>query len=78
MKIAISVPDPVVDAAERLAKARRVPCSQVCSKALEAYAAQHDAVAITAKLDAVYAAAEATLDHALASAQYASLSHEAR
>ncbi|MGH8117223.1 MAG: ribbon-helix-helix protein, CopG family [Rhodanobacteraceae bacterium] len=77
MKVAVSVPDPVFDAAERLAKARRVPRSQVFSEALEEYVARHGGSAITAKLDAVYGGVASSLDPVLASAQYASLGHEA-
>lgn len=76
MKVAISVPDPIFDAAERLAKARRVPRSQVFSEALEEYLAKHDCSAVTAKLNAVYDADASKVDPALLSAQYASLSHE--
>jgi metal-responsive CopG/Arc/MetJ family transcriptional regulator len=77
MKVAISVPDAVFDAAERLAKERRVPRSQVFSEALEEYLAKHNSVSVTAKLNAVYDAEASTVDSALSSAQYASLSHEA-
>lgn len=77
MKVAISVPDPIFDAAERLAKERRVPRSQVFSEALEEYLAKHNSSAVTAKLNAVYDALTSQVDPALASAQYASLSHEA-
>ncbi|MGH8146842.1 MAG: CopG family ribbon-helix-helix protein [Rhodanobacteraceae bacterium] len=77
MKVAISVPDPVFDAAERLAKERRVPRSQVFSEALEEYVAKHNGASVTAKLNAVYDAGASTVDAALSSAQYASLSHEA-
>lgn len=77
MKVAISVPDPVFDAAERMAKERRVPRSQVFSEALEEYVAKHNSSAVTAKLNAVYDGLGSQVDPALASAQYASLSHEA-
>jgi metal-responsive CopG/Arc/MetJ family transcriptional regulator len=77
MKVAISVPDPVFDAAERLAKERRVPRSQVFSEALEEYVAKHNGAAVTAKLNAIYDTQASAVDSALSSAQYASLSHEA-
>lgn len=54
MNVAVSVPDPVFDAADRLAKAGRVPRSQVFSEALEEYVAKHGGSAITARLNAVY------------------------
>lgn len=77
MKVAISVPDALFDAAERLAKERRVPRSQVFSEALEEYVAKHDATAVTAKLNAVYDRDFSAVDVALSAAQYAALSHEA-
>ncbi len=77
MKVAISVPDTVFDAAERLAKERRVPRSQVFSEALEEYVAKHDGASVTARLNAVYDGETSTVDSAFLSAQYASLSHEA-
>jgi len=77
MKLAISVPDPLFDAAERLAKERRVPRSQVFSEALAEYVAKHDSSAVTAKLNAVYDGLASELDLAFLSEQYASLSHEA-
>jgi metal-responsive CopG/Arc/MetJ family transcriptional regulator len=77
MKVAISVPDLVFDAAERLAKERRVPRSQVFSEALEEYVAKHNGASVTAKLNVIYDAEVSTVDSALSSAQYALLSREA-
>lgn len=77
MKFAVSIPDPIFDAAERLAKERRVPRSQVFSEALEEYVAKHGAAAVTAKLDAIYSQAVSAVAPALSAAQYAVLSHEA-
>lgn len=77
MKVAVSVPNQVFDAAERLAKERRVPRSQVFSEALEEYVAKHDAAAVMAKLNAVYDRESSAVDGALSAAGYAALSHEA-
>ncbi|TAL96982.1 MAG: ChpI protein [Rhodanobacter sp.] len=77
MKVAISVPDPVFDAAERLAKERRVPRSQVFSEALVEYVAKYDSSAVTAKLNVIYDEAASKVAPAFLSAQYALLSHEA-
>lgn len=77
MKVAVSVPDPIFDAAERMARERRVPRSQVFSEALEEYLARHNSSAVTAKLNAVYDRLASRVDPGLASAQYAALSHEA-
>lgn len=41
MKVAISVPDAIFDAAEQLAKQRDVPRSQLFSEALNEYIARH-------------------------------------
>ncbi|MHB1991152.1 hypothetical protein [Metallibacterium scheffleri] len=77
MKVAISVPDLVFDAAERLAKQRRVSRSQVFSEALQEYVAKHNGPAVTAKLNSIYDVEASAVDPALSSAQFASLSHEA-
>lgn len=77
MKVAISLPDPVFDAAERLAKERRVPRSQLFSEALQEYVSRHGAEAVTAKLDEVYAVRDSALDESLAYAQNSSIDHEA-
>ncbi|HEX7326235.1 MAG TPA: hypothetical protein VF292_12930 [Rhodanobacteraceae bacterium] len=77
MRVVVPVADPIFDAAERLAKERRVPRSQVFPEALEEYVAKHDASAVTAKLNAVYDREASAVDPALLSAQYAALSHEA-
>lgn len=71
------MPDPVFDAAERLAKERRVPRSQVFAEALEEYIAKHNGASITAKLNTVYDLETSAVDSALSSAQYAALSREA-
>jgi hypothetical protein len=69
MKVAVSIPDPVFEAAERLAAERRMPRSQLYAEALEAYLAEHGPHAVTERLDAVYAAGPASLDEALQRAQ---------
>lgn len=76
MKVAASVPDPVFDAAERLAKQRRVPRSQVFSEALEEYVSRYGGESVTAKLNEVYDSENSTLDSSLAQAQYKVLEHE--
>lgn len=77
MKVAVSIPEPIFDAAERLARERRVPRSQVFAEALEEYIAKKDPARVTAKLDEVYGTISSTVDPALASAQYTGLSDEA-
>lgn len=77
MKVAISVPDPIFQAAERFAKERGIPRSQLFSEALEEYLAQHGAEAITAQLDRVYQAEESEFDEPFKRAQVAVLKDEA-
>lgn len=77
MKVAVSIPGPIFDAAERLARERQVPRSQVFAEALEEYITKKDPALVTAKLDEVYGALSSTVDPALASAQYTDLSDEA-
>ena len=55
MKIAVSIPDPLFEAAEQLARRRKVSRSQLYAAALEALLETADDAEITARLDAVYA-----------------------
>lgn len=77
MKVAVSLPDPVFDAAERLAQRMRVSRSQLYARALEEYVAQRQDRRVTESLDAVYAQAVEPLDPALAKAQAAAMRDEA-
>lgn len=77
MKVAISVPDSVFDAAERLARQRAVPRSRLFTEALEEYVSRHGAEAVTDQLNAVYASEKSELDEAFASAQFGSVADEA-
>ena len=77
MKVAISLPDPVFDAAERLAEEMRVSRSQLYAQALASYLVSHGAAAVTAKLNEVYGLAASEVEPALASAQLASVDNEA-
>jgi metal-responsive CopG/Arc/MetJ family transcriptional regulator len=76
MKIAISVPDPVFEAAEALARELKVSRSQLYSRALAAYLDTRGAAAVTERLNAVYAADPQRIDRALARAQSATLDDE--
>ena len=71
MKVAISVPDPIFRAADRLAKRMRVPRSQFYARAVESYLKQQARPDITERLNAVYGRGKnspdpALLDHNLA------------
>lgn len=76
MKVAVSVPDPVFEAVERLAKQRHVPRSQLYAEALQDYVSRHGPTAVTEKLDVVYSNTASGLDEQLTKAQYQSLDHE--
>ena len=76
MKVAVSVPDRIFEAAERLAKQRCVPRSQIFAEALSAYIESRSAEAITSKLNEVYGREASEIDAGLAQAQLESLSHE--
>lgn len=77
MKVAISLPDPVFLAAERLARRMRVSRSQLYATALGEYLAEHDDARVTEQLDAVYDANASMLDAGLATAQQRVLDDEA-
>lgn len=77
MKIAISVPDDVFAAGERLAKQLGLSRSQLYADALSAYLRERGAAAVTAKLNGVYSEEVATLDAAFATCQVKRLAHEA-
>ncbi|MBA2496097.1 MAG: ChpI protein [Acidimicrobiia bacterium] len=69
MKVAVSIPDPLFQAAEDLARRQRRSRSDLYARALEHLLAAEGDDEITARLDAVYAAHDGTLDPGLAIAQ---------
>jgi metal-responsive CopG/Arc/MetJ family transcriptional regulator len=77
MKIAISVPDRIFQAGERLAHDKGISRSELYANALSEYLGTHGAAAITARLDALYAKQDSRLDPALALAQQQLLPDEA-
>ena len=77
MKVAISLPDPVFRAAERLARRQRKPRSQLYAEAIAAYVGAHGASALTSKLNSVYGKQSSDIDPALSHAQLERLSREA-
>ncbi len=54
MKVAVSVPDSVFQAAERTARRLKVSRSRLYARALEAYVGSHGGKDITERLNAVY------------------------
>lgn len=73
MKAAVSIPDPVFKAADDLAQRMGVSRSRLYSVALQRFVQDHEEVAITAKIDEIYASESSALDPVLRSIQTRSL-----
>lgn len=76
MKVAISLPDRVFSAAEKLAHRLRVSRSQLYAQAIEEYLGKRQDVLVTERLNAVYAARQEPVDPALATAQLGAIGRE--
>lgn len=76
MKVALSIPDDLFDAADALAKRLGLSRSRLYATALADYVAKHQNRKITARLDAVYASEESGLERPLRRAQARSLSRD--
>lgn len=75
MKTAISIPDPIFDAAEKVAKELAISRSELYSKAVAEFVAVHSRSSITAKLNEVYAQHPAEIDPVLNEMQIQALRH---
>ena len=75
MKTAISIPDPLFEAAERLAKRLGVSRSELFQRALQAFLQEHNDEGVTEALDKIYSpgAEDGSLDPLLEQLQLASL-----
>lgn len=73
MKTAISIPDPVFEAADELAERLGMSRSALYSQAVAELLERHRADGVTAKLNEVYSSASSELDPVLATLQLASL-----
>jgi metal-responsive CopG/Arc/MetJ family transcriptional regulator len=62
MKLALSIPDELFDAAETLSKRLGVSRSRLYATALEDFVAKHQARKITERLNAVYAQEDSRVD----------------
>ena len=69
MKAAVSIPDPIFKAADKLAKRMGVSRSRLYSVALQRLVQDHDDASITAKLNQVYSMESSALDPVLQSLQ---------
>lgn len=75
MKTAITLPDPLFEAADRLAKRLGISRSELVQRALALMLAKHESADVTAALDEIYGRPDAPkgLDPALLQMQLASL-----
>ncbi len=73
MKTAISIPDSLFQAAERLAKGLRISRSRLYSHAIRRYVSQAQERDVTGLLNEIYAGETAELDPVLAALQSASI-----
>lgn len=62
MKTAISIPDPLFEAAERFAKRMRLSRSELYAVALQEYLKAHRSDRTKEQLDAIYADEDSSLD----------------
>jgi metal-responsive CopG/Arc/MetJ family transcriptional regulator len=62
VKTAVSIPDPVFQAADRMAARLHLSRSELYARALRRFLESDDDAAVTARLDAVYADIPSTLD----------------
>ncbi|MBE9140212.1 hypothetical protein IQ254_23935 [Nodosilinea sp. LEGE 07088] len=76
MKTAISLPDPVFEQAEALARQLGVSRSELYTKALQAYLKRYNRDQILLKLNQVYARESSELDPVMARMQFMSSPHE--
>ena len=76
MKLDISIPNPIFQAAEDLAKKMGVSLSELYTAALNAYVAEHQKENITETLDQIYADEPSTLELELIKMQVVSLEAE--
>jgi metal-responsive CopG/Arc/MetJ family transcriptional regulator len=65
MKVAVSMPDELFDAAEALSRRLKVPRSRLYATALSEYVAKHQASKITDRLNAVYEMHDSRLDEVM-------------
>ncbi len=69
MKTAVSIPDPIFEAADRLARRRRISRSELYAEALAQLLEADESRGITERLDDVYGERPSELDPGLAAAQ---------
>jgi metal-responsive CopG/Arc/MetJ family transcriptional regulator len=76
VKTAVSIPDPIFEAADRLARRRRVSRSELYAEALTKLLDSDESTEITARLDDVYGERSSELDAGLATLQALAIDEE--
>jgi metal-responsive CopG/Arc/MetJ family transcriptional regulator len=76
MKTAISLPDPLFQAAEEFAHEQGLSRSELYARALQAYLQAHRYHSVTDTLNQIYATEPSTLDPTIAAAQARALRSE--
>ncbi len=76
MKIAISVPNPIFEAAERMAQRLSMSRSQLYSQAVETFVKAHCGEDIRQALEAVYGSEPSELDPVMEQLQFEALREE--
>ncbi|MBF0236092.1 MAG: hypothetical protein HQM12_00185 [SAR324 cluster bacterium] len=76
MKTAISIPDPIFESAEQLAKRMGISRSELYAKAVLVFVGQHSEEDITNKLNEIYSVEPSSLPHADIEIQLASIDEE--
>lgn len=74
VKTAVSIPDPLFQAADRIARRRGLSRSQLYARALERLVDAESSDEVTARLDEVYATEDSGLDKDLERAQLRAVS----
>lgn len=76
MKTAISIPNPIFQAAENMAQHLGMSRSELFSTAISEYMEHHKYQDVTASLNAIYGVEESALDEKLASMQLKSIQED--
>jgi len=76
MKTAISIPDPVFNSAEVIAKKLNISRSELYTKAVSEYLSKHQKSHITEALNEVYSQENSSVDTAFQESQLASIGRE--
>ena len=76
MKTDISIPNPIFEAAEKLAQKLNMSMSELYAVALASYVATYESESVTAQLNEVYETEDSTLEPKLVALQVASIGDE--